>query len=206
MIKKLFSSRRLIVGGLIAAALTVFAVGAWAVDPPTPSASPSPGASPGAKAQLCQTFIDRTAQNLGKTSDDLKAAADKARSSMIDDAVKAGKLTEAQAQKLRDRLKEYGALCAHGPWGKGGKHPLAHGYLDASASALHMSVDDVKAALKDGKTLHQLADQQHVTLDQFRSAVIADLTAKADAKIKDHLGTGTPPGWDAPLKGAPKSS
>jgi len=66
-------------------------------------------------------FMGKVAQNLGVDQQKLTDAFTKARSDMIDEAVKNGQITQAQADWMKQRQQQYG----FGPGFAGG--PMMHG-------------------------------------------------------------------------------
>jgi uncharacterized protein YidB (DUF937 family) len=82
--------------------------------------------------------------------------------------------------------------------------------LDAAAKSLNMTTADLKTAMANGHTLHQIADSKGITEAQFRAALIKNLTPVLDqavsqgkltktqeTEILQHLQTGPIPFWDA---------
>jgi lambda repressor-like predicted transcriptional regulator len=67
--------------------------------------------------------------------------------------------------------------------------PPGGGPLKAAAEALDMSQDDLVAALQDGKSLADVAEDQGVALDDLTAALKADMPAELAAK-----GPPPPPG------------
>ena len=57
--------------------------------------------------------------------------------------------------------------------------------LDAAAEALNLSVDDLRAQLRDGKTLAQVAQEQNVDVQRVIEAMVADATARIDQKVQE---------------------
>ena len=57
--------------------------------------------------------------------------------------------------------------------------------LDAAAQALNLSVDDLRAKLRDGKTLAQVALDQNVDKQKVIDAMVADATAHIDQAVQD---------------------
>ncbi len=192
------------------------------------AASPSPKTSQprdAARAQYCQTFVNNFASALGKKPADVQAAAQKALGQTLDQAVKDGKLTQAQADQMKQKAAS-GSLCSGMPLGQIGRGaPGAHGaglgagmFLSDAAKALGMNESDLQAALKNGQTLQQIAASKGMNEQQFRDAFSTQVKSDLDAKVKagtltqaqedavlNHLKTAPLPFWNqAPRRGTPK--
>ena len=156
------------------------------------AASPSPKASgaPADKQAACDDFMNHLASNLGKKPADVQSAAQKALGQTIDDQVKAGKLTQQQADNLKSKLGNQqlcsGALAGlgrpkagdHGPAAAIGEH-----YVADAAKALGMSQSDLQAQLKGGKTLKDVAASKGMDENAFRTAFIAAVKSDLDQQV-----------------------
>ena len=189
-----------------------------------PKAAATPSAQtggPAADSGVCNEFVSHFSSDLGKSQSDVNAAFQKAIGETLADEVKAGKMTQAQADVLKAKLAGK-APCALAGTLRAPKHAAGDGVyqqalLTAAASALGISSDTLKADLAKGMTLHQVADAQSppVTEDQFRSRLIAQLkpmldkavtdkklTSEQEQKILTALQSGPIPFWDKPRKAA----
>ncbi|MFI5283858.1 MAG: hypothetical protein ACHQ0J_12120 [Candidatus Dormibacterales bacterium] len=168
---------------------------------------------------VCSNFISHLASDLGKSQSQLNSAIQKAIGETLADEVKSGKLTQAQADKIKTRLAGQ-ALCT-----LPGGHPKAtvpnpgagaayrQELLTAAASALGITSAQLKTDLAHGMSLSQIAAAQKppVTEAAFRSGLIAQLKplldsavagkkltqAQEDAILKQ-LQTGPIPFWNKP--------
>src|SRR3990172_4921184 len=73
-----------------------------------------------------------------------------------------------------------------GPGGPGGPHGgrgLDGAALEAVAEVLGMSTDDLSAALQEGKTLQELADEAGVDIQKIRDA----LSAVREESMREHI-------------------
>jgi len=144
----------------------------------------------------------------------LRAEATKAIGETLADQVKSGKLTQARADAIKQRLagKPPCAIAARlqPPPGLGAFRPAL---MSAAASALGISDQTLKADLRKGMTLSQIAVAQHVTEAQFRDRLIAKLKPVLDAAVTNkkltpareqaiikRLQTGPIPLWDKPIR------
>lgn len=93
-------------------------------------------------------------------------------------------LTEAQADAVATTLAE--AMPPRGPGGPGGHGGRGGGmHLQVAAEALGMSVDELRAAAADGKTLADLAADNGVTEQTLIDALVAAHEEKLDAALAD---------------------
>lgn len=108
----------------------------------------------------------------------------------IKDALKGlvsdGTLTQAQADKvattLADKLPPPG-----GPGGRGGPGGHGHGFgpgLEAAASALGLTEDQLRTELRSGKSLADVAKAKGVSVDTLISKLVAAAKAKIAERVK----------------------
>ena len=187
----------------------------------TAALSASPQDAAGTSA-VCTDFINHFSSDLGTDQTKVNAAFQQAISETLADQVKAGKITQKQADAIKARLAGK-QPCSLGPALKGGGGDRANvraymqQLLNAAASALGITPDALKADLQKGESLSQIAAAQNpaVTEAQFRQKLIANLTPLLDQAVKDgkltaaqeqailhRLQTGPIPFWDK----APKAS
>lgn len=154
----------------LAVAVVVGSLGALAV------ASAQDGSGGDAGFSFAGTFLDKLAQRLGISRDDLVQAMRDAANQTVDEAVQQGRITQDQAQRLRDRIaqKEPGF-----PWGgHRGRWGLkvAHGVvLQSAAQVLGLSSDDLRAELRQGKSLAQVAQEKGIGVDDFKSRLLSQV-------------------------------
>jgi hypothetical protein len=78
----------------------------------------------------------------------------------------------------------------HGGRGPGGRG-LSDAALAAAAKALDMTVDEVKSALQNGKTLQDLADDAGVDIEDVRAAIQAVRETEMRERITQAVEDGT---------------
>lgn len=148
-----------------------------------------------------QAFKERLAAVLGVDTGRLDAAFKQAGGDVINLAEENGDLTGEQADRMRQRVdKNEWPVWGKGPMGPGhgfgrhfGRHGFGHGGmkgmgdvgLDAAATALGMTRDDLIAEIKDGKTLGEIADARGVDRDKVQDALIAAHKEKLDEAVKN---------------------
>jgi hypothetical protein len=139
--------------------------------------------SPSAESKA---IVNDAAKSLGVEPSKLEAALEKAFEDRIDAAVAAGRLTKAQGEELKQRIESgdfplFGQP-AFGP-GFGMPHPFFHG-LDAAASYLGLTEEQLESRLESGKTLAQIAEAEDKSVDGLKAALVKDAKAKLDAAVK----------------------
>jgi hypothetical protein len=162
--------RKIAVGGAALAA-TVGAGGAIAATQLNPE-------------QESQAVVNDAAEQLGVEPSELSEALKDALANRVDEAVEAGRLTEEQGEELKERI-ESGDMPLLGPGGPGFGHQVHHvGDLDAAASYLGMTEANLMAALEDGKTLAQLAEDRGKSVDGLVNALVEDAEAELEAAVE----------------------
>ena len=137
------------------------------------------------------TFLNDVAKRLNVTPDQLQAALKGAASDQIDAAIKAGKLTQAQGDALKQRIAQ-GQVPAFGFGHRlGGPGPgFGFGFAglrsvaDAAASYLGLTEADLVMQLASGKSLAQIASDKGKTVDGLKKAITDASQSKLDAAVK----------------------
>jgi hypothetical protein len=133
-----------------------------------------------------KAIVNDAAKNLGIEPSKLSAALKKAYEDRIDAAVADGRLTKQQGAELKQRI-ESGDFPLVGPPGfghrDGGPHAFMHG-LDAAASYLGLTEDQLHTQLESGKTLAEVAKAHGKSVDGLEAAMVKDATTKLDAAVK----------------------
>lgn len=214
-----------VVGALLAAgfvvAVTAAASGFQAVpvaaaSPTKPSSSPSSPAAAQAKGQAyCDSLVNHLASNLGKKPDQVKKALSDSLNQTLDDAVKAGDLTQKQADAIK--AKQGGSQVCSGALAEIGHGEKAKARIGMTeyAKALGVSPQELKQALAGGKTIKDVAASKGMDENTFRNnlatAVKADLdprvasgkmTQQREDAILAKIKSGPLPLWDHPAKRA----
>ncbi len=172
-------------------------------------------------SKVCGEFMTHFAGDLGVSQDALDAAFQKALAETLADEVSSKHLTQAQADAIKQKLAGKAPCTLAAGLGQGRAKGIGAEYtqalMSAAASALGITTDQLKADLKAGITLSQIAAAQKppVTQDQFRARFIAylkplldqavtdkRLTSDQEQKILQRLQTGPIPFWDRPSRPA----
>ncbi len=135
------------------------------------------------------------AQRLNVTPGQLRSALEGAFGDQLDQAAKDGKLTQQQADQIKQRIARYGVPLG-GPTGPGG--PDGHGFgfggpghgpfgvgLDAAASYLGLSRTQLDTQLRNGRTLADVARAQGKSVDGLQQTLVDAATTQLDRAVAD---------------------
>ncbi len=181
---------------VVVGAVATIGVGAYAVK--TVLAQTAPTQTPNAQSpsstasQYENLFLQNLAQQLGTTVDKLKAAITSAAGSVIDQAQKDGKITQSQADQLKQKVANgnfpgpfFGGKGFHGGFGFEGH--MGKGMFGASvqdfATALGMTPQDLMTELQSGKSIADVATEKKVDLQQVTSKVLAAVKSRLDTAV-----------------------
>ena len=229
MIKRILKARQLRVAGLAVGAVavagaavvvTASAAGMTYGLRQTPAAKTAAIDANHSKSAVCSNFMKHFAVEIGKSQAEINAAFQKAVADTLADEVKAGQITQAQADAIKAKLANQTpcTLPSTVRPGPGGGDKTAVGavmqqYLSAAASALGITQTQLQTDLKNGQSLSQIAAAQHVSEADFRTKLIANLKPALDQAVTDkkisaaqeqtiinRLQTGPLPLWNTPVK------
>lgn len=135
-----------------------------------------------------QAILNDAAKRLNVQPSALSDALKQATLDQIDAAVKAGTLTQAQADKLKARVSagDFPLFGLGGLRGLPGGGFFGAGKLDvlsAAATYLHLSQQELMTQLRSGKTLAQVATAQGKTADGLVQAITDQITKDLDAAV-----------------------
>jgi len=168
-------------------------------------------------SQVCSDFMAHFAVEIGKTQAEINAAFQRAIADTLADEVKAGRLTQSQADTIKQRLANR-TPCSFGGLQPGGARLEAfmQQYVAAAAAALGITEAQLKTDLRSGQSLSQVAASQKVSEASFRTKVIANLkpaldkavtnktiTSTQEQTIITRLQSGKLPLWDRAMKRKP---
>lgn len=168
--------------GLAVAAAAVIAAGAGGA-----ALAASGGGSPFSPS----TFLDDLAGRLGVSTQKLKDASKAAAIDQVDAALKAGTITQAQADELKARINAGDGLPFLGGRGFGPGPGFHHGggfgvSLDAAATYLGLTDDALRQKLEAGQTLAQIAQATSgKSVDGLEQALIDAATKRLDQAVAD---------------------
>jgi DNA-binding transcriptional MerR regulator len=141
-----------------------------------------------------QSVIADAAKRLDVSPAELRDALSDAEDAQVDADVKAGRLTQEQADALKQRRAALGTVL--GPGGPG-KHTGPHlsfrldhpgggpiELMETAAKALGISAGELKERIADGKTLEEIAKAEDKSVDDVRDAVEAELKQRFDKAVE----------------------
>jgi CRISPR/Cas system-associated endoribonuclease Cas2 len=141
-----------------------------------------------------KAIIEDAAEQLGIEPSELQDALKQALENRIDEAVDEGRLTEEQAQRLKERLDSTQAPRLFGPFGfgfggPGPWHGPWHGHfgsfatLDTAASYLGLTESELRAKLADGKSLADVAAEEGKSVEGLVQALVKASTERIDEAV-----------------------
>lgn len=145
------------------------------------------GAQEGDAQKPGERFVAETAERLGVTPEELTSAMTDAQFEIIDDRVAEGRLTQEQAAKLKARIEEYGPLSIIGRRDRDGEG-LCHGarlVIGAAGEVLGKETAEVAAAVKSGESLAEQAEAKGMTVEDFKTALLAAIKATLQTKVDE---------------------
>ncbi len=178
---------------------------------PTQTTPASPGANPPAPNKaglqdLRDSFVKNFAAALGVDVAKLNSAFQSAAGTTVDQAVKDGKLTQAQADKIKEAAKNGfqgqlpGRFGGHDGRFEGGKGLDNSAIFDAAAKTIGITTAELKTDLQNGQSIADVAKAKNVDLAKVKDASLAALKTELDAKVK--AGTLTQAQADTMYQGA----
>jgi hypothetical protein len=139
-----------------------------------------------------QALISDVAKRLGVTPSQLQSAIQGALLDRLQAAVKAGKITQAEADRLKQRIQQgelpFGGFWRHGrDLGRGdgltAPEGPRHGFLSAAATYLGVSESQLLSDLQGGKTLAQVAQAQGKSVSWLDQTLVAAAKAHLDRLV-----------------------
>ncbi len=139
------------------------------------------------KAQLKEgKTITEIAAAQGISEEQLQEALYTAMAAKLAEKVADGSLTQEQADKMLERLQD-GKLFACPPagGGEGGHRGGAGTSFDTLSEIIGLTSDEIKAQLKEGKTITEIAAAQGISEEQLQEALYTAMAAKLAEKVAD---------------------
>jgi hypothetical protein len=145
-----------------------------------------------------KAFLDDVAGRLNVTTDQLTQALKGAAQDQVDAAVKAGRLTQDQADKIKQAIAQANGLplfpgprlqpggpAVHLPFGRPGLGLAFGPGVDLGAAAKYLGLSDQKllADLRGGKSLADVAKDQGKTTDGLKAALESAQKARLAAAV-----------------------
>ena len=168
----------------IAAAAAVAATAAIGVGASVMAQTPVPGTDTG------KSMVDRVAEKLGISSDELSVAIESSAFEAIDERVAAGELTQEQADALKERITELPDDALIGPGGRGfgghgpGGHIMRIFIAEGLAEFFGITEEQLKTELQaEGATLATVAEAQGKTRDELKAFITGEFEAKLAERV-----------------------
>ena len=132
-----------------------------------------------------QAFLNDAAGRLGVTSAKLDAALKAAAIDRVDAALAAGRITKPEADAMKAAINSGKLPLGVSPGLR--DHGDMHGgrFLDAAATYLGLSQDQLRTQLESGKSLADVAKAQGKSVAGLKQAILSDAQAKLDQAVKD---------------------
>lgn len=173
------SKIKIVIVAVAVALVGLAAFGATALaDEPTPT----PQGLTGRIADLVERMRNALASRLGIAPEELDDAAEAAREDVVSQLLEEGLITAEQAERiLGNGASGFAGLMRFGRGGRGHRlprgWPMAGGHmLETIAEQLDMTVDELRAELRAGKSVAQLAEEKGVALETIVEAIVADMS------------------------------
>jgi len=139
------------------------------------------------------------AQRLNVSPGELRSALEGAFGDQLDQAVKDGRLTQQQADQLKQRIERYGVplggpmgepgALGHGPGFGGPMGAPGHGplgpALDAAADYLGLTRAQLARRLTNGRSLADVAKAEGKSVDGLEQALVDDAQSQLDRAVAD---------------------
>ena len=186
----------LLIGGGSALLLLCILFGAFFAGPLIASArsgqsTATAASTPTATNPYCQQYLQDLANRLGVSVSTLQQDKLASADDVIAQLVKDGKLTQNQANQLKQRLASHQACTGKGKglWGRGVMMQSLKQYLPTVATqvaqGLHMTSTQLMSQLQSGKSLSDIATAQGVSAAQLQTIVTNAIQSAVNKAVSD---------------------
>jgi hypothetical protein len=182
---KRFRTRKALLIAVLALALIGGAGAAIAAAQDSPSSQPS-------------SYLEGVAKHLGVSTDELKDAMKAAAIDEVDAALADGRLSEEEADALKDRIESGDVPPFFGPFlgprfdhfpGRphfdGGLHLFFEEKLSTAADYLGLTENALEQRLNDGSSLADVAEAEGKSVDGLKQALVDDATERIDRAVEE---------------------
>ncbi|RPI90381.1 MAG: hypothetical protein EHM40_18515 [Chloroflexi bacterium] len=172
------NKKSVLIGGLLVALAIVAVIGVTSAYAQSGRLQ-GPGPGGGERGWMGGPGLDAAAEVLGMTTDELRTA------------LQSGKTLEQVAE---EQGVEFADVQAAMPAARGGdevRRPMGGPGVEAAAQALGLTTDELTAALKEGKTLEQVAEEAGVDFADVQAAMQAARDTEMRERIQQALDDGT---------------
>ncbi len=148
---------------------------------PTPTTTPNP---------YCQQYLQDLAKRLGVSVSTLQQDSLAAGQDVLAQMVKDGKLTQSQANAIKQKVQSHQACTGRGnslEWGAiySSLRQYRSSIENQVAQGLHLTSAQLTTDLKNGQSLDQIAKAQGVSTSQLRTIVLNAVQSAANQAVKD---------------------
>ncbi len=186
----------LLIGGGSALLLLCILFGAFFAGPLIASArsgqsTATAASTPTTSNPYCQQYLQDLANRLGVSVSTLQQDKLASADDVIAQLVKDGKLTQNQANQLKQRLASHQACTGKGKglWGRGVMMQSLKQYLPTVATqvaqGLHMTSTQLMSQLQSGKSLSDIATAQGVSAAQLQTIVTNAIQSAVNKAVSD---------------------
>ena len=186
----------LFIGGGSALLLLCILFGAFYAGPLLASArsgqtTATAASTPTATNPYCQQYLQDLATRLGVPVSTLQQDKLASAEDVLAQLVKDGKLTQNQANQIKQRLESHQACTGKGKgfWGRGVMVQSLKQYLPAIATevaqGLHMTASQLMSQLQSGKSLGDIATAQGVSSAQLQTLVTNAIQSAVNKAVSD---------------------
>ena len=147
--------------------------------------------TPAATNPYCQQYLQDLAKRLGVSVSTLQKDKLASAEDVLAQLVKDGKLTQTQANQLKQRLESHQACSGNGRglWGRGVMIQSLKQYLPSVASqvaqGLHLTANQLMTQLQSGKSLSDIATTQGVSSTQLQTLVTSAIQSAVNKAVSD---------------------
>jgi len=171
-----------------AAAATGIIVATLGVATQASAQEPGTGSTPTAERQSPRgNFLARVAEKLGISAEQLQQAIRDAANDTVDEALANGRITQEQADKAHERIDRgkglRGFFERRHDRREHRRDLVRHAIVQSSATALNMTVEELRSELQAGNSIADVAAEQGVSLDSVKAQITADAEAKLDELV-----------------------
>src|SRR6266568_2981313 len=157
-------------GGPLIASAYSNATGTSATATPTTPATPATSATATTTNPYCEQYLKDLANRLHVSVATLQQAQLAAHEDVLAQLVRDGKLTQKQADAIKQRLASHQECVGMGKgMGKLFLQKYGPDLTNQVAQGLHLSADQLQAQLQAGKSLDDIAAAQHVSSSQLQT-------------------------------------
>jgi polyhydroxyalkanoate synthesis regulator phasin len=186
----------LYIGGGSALLLLCILFGAFFAGPLLASArggqtTSTAASTPTATNPYCQQYLQDLAKRLGVPVNTLQQDKLASAEDVLAQLVKEGKLTQNQANQIKQRLESHQACSGNGRglWGRGVTIQSLKQYLPGVATqvaqGLHMTANQLMSQLQSGKSLSDIATAQGVSSTQLQTLVTSAIQSVVNKAVSD---------------------